>query len=473
MKRYKGIVILSLVLIVLLGVYYYTLNRPNVEEETEQKDTISIFKTDKENISEIKITTEADTFSFYSQLIEVKETEDGEKQEKKEWRTAREGDINLQQSKIDSLAYDLATINAEQMVEEDVEDLSIYGLLEPSGILEVILDDGGSETFHVGDKTPTGTGYYFRKYDENIIYTIYSHKGESFTSTLNDYREKQLVNLNAEDIISIEIEAQGQEKLFIQQKKDDTSDDEGYGYLSIWDVIRPYKRNGDNEKIHDLILDNLTQITIKDFINDMPKDLNEYGLNPAKYTIKVVDKENNIFSLLLGDNKDSNSIYIKLEDGKSVYTIESNTVQFKDIDPFTLIERFVYLINIDTVDKFIVKHEGKESIFEIIQEKNEDDGDEDQSFIYKANGKDIEESLFKKFYQQVIGLTVDQVYSIPVEGNAEVSYTFYHNDGSDDVTVNFISVDDRNYAVVKNGLCEFLIRKKHVKEMLKVMEMLR
>ena len=389
MKLYKNAIILLVILAILGGVYYYIdQKKPGTSNDTTS-ETITIFKTEKDNISEINIITADHNITFYK---------DGE-----EWKEKSSGNIKLVQSKIDNLAYDVATINAEQLVEENAKDLSVYGLTTPISTLNIKLTDGTIKTFYVGDKTPSKTAYYFQEKDQNTVYTIYSSKGDSFSSSLEEYRDKNVFTVKPEEITSIILDGTDRERLVLQAKepKNENEEETAATTISAWDMLEPHKISVDNEDLHNLILSKLSGITVKDFVDDHPDNLENYGLDSPKYILELKDIDNKKSKLLIGKTENG-STYFQVPDSQSIYTIEEEKLAFKDIKPFDLIEKFAYIVNIDTVDKIEINADGKITTLEIIH-KTEEEGDE-----YKVDGQNANESNFKKAYQAVIGLIVDE-----------------------------------------------------------------
>ena len=439
MKLYKNAIILLLVLAVLGGAYYFVL-KWEPKKETVKNDTVSIFKTEKENISEISIDSINGKYVFY--------------REGEEWKVKDNSSIKLNQSKVDTLAYDIATINAEQVVEENPQDLAQYGLDSPTSTVEVKLTDGSIKKFFIGNKTPTKTAYYFKDNDVNTVYTVYSGKGESLSSSLDSYRDKSMFSVNAEDITSFTIEGKNRQKLVVTAKGENK---EGQiGTLSAWNVIEPYNINGDNENINKLVLNKISQISAQDVVEDNPADLGKYGLDSPAYTVQFTHKDNQTVKLFIG-NTENDVTYVRLDNNPAVFSVSSSSLDFKDVKPFQLIEKYVLIPNIETVSKIVMNSKEGQITMEII--KNGD------NYEYKVNDKTADESAFKKAYQEIIVLKVDGIAEQQAKADSELSYTFYFNNGNPETKIEFVSIEDRNYVVVKNGEGNFYIRKKKVEQM--------
>jgi hypothetical protein len=79
----------------------------------------------------------------------------------------------------------------------------------------------------------------------------------------------------------------------------------------------------------------------------------------------------------------------------------------------------------------------------------------------------VEEDSFKKFYQTLIGLTVDGEARGQVPEKPEVSTSFFLNKGgAASVTVNYAPYDRDFYAVFIGGKCDFAITRLKLDAML-------
>ncbi|HHW70184.1 MAG TPA: hypothetical protein GX392_02415, partial [Clostridiales bacterium] len=181
--------------------------------------------------------------------------------------------------------------------------------------------------------------------------------------------------------------------------------------------------------------------------------------------------------IYIGEEYDDETVYFKTDDGDSVYTIEKSKLEFMDIKPFELVEKFAYIVNIDDVDKIVVEGGGKSHTLTLTRTIQEAEGEEDEEdeviTTYKVDGKEVEEDSFKKYYQSLIGLIVDAENNEEPNADPEVKTTFFLNKGKErEVHVDYVPYDKDFYLVVRNGKAEFLISQKQVKNMLNDLELL-
>lgn len=132
MRKSRNIIIAALVLVILLGAYLYINHQSQengIEEETDSELTIS-------NTSRDKITKMILTSSKGEITIERKDDI---------WVLTGNEDIELDQDKVNDLAYSFAVIFAERIVEENPQDLEKYGLKSPVATVKAFLMTGIQE----------------------------------------------------------------------------------------------------------------------------------------------------------------------------------------------------------------------------------------------------------------------------------------------------------------------------------------
>ena len=75
-------------------------------------------------------------------------------------------------SKFRSMMFTLTSLTAVDFVEENPEDLAIYGLDTPQYQMELTFEDGKVINLYVGDNTPVDYYYYAMTDVGNTVYTI-------------------------------------------------------------------------------------------------------------------------------------------------------------------------------------------------------------------------------------------------------------------------------------------------------------
>ncbi|HHY81219.1 MAG TPA: DUF4340 domain-containing protein [Clostridiales bacterium] len=471
MRRKRSLIILLAVLVLLSGTYVFLVNRPQKEEPDESKPVIEISKFDREKIVRMTIkNSNIDELVFETETRIVEEDngengEDSEPKEEKVWVTRKPYPVELIQTKVTDLARTFSSLTADQIVEEEPEDLSIYGLDKPSATGTAELDDGTKVTLFLGNKTAEGSTYYLMKDGDPKVYTVRSMHGERLNSPFSNFREKSLKQIDLMTMKYLYISGEGRREIEIVSSDDIPNKEDAYGFSAYY-MIKPYKRPRgiDSTKLGEKFESGLAGLVIKDFADDNPTDLAKYGLDNPKLHFVIRD-ENNTLDLSFGKSLDDGTIYFKTGDSDAVYLMDESSISFLDFKPLDITDKFALLVNIEDVDKVVVEGRGRKHTLSITRtvKKAEKEGEEDETIAtYFLDGKEVEEDLFKDFYQSIIGIIFDTEKAHTAQGTPDLQLTYYLNKGEKrQVSVAFYPYDDDFYSVVRDGdmESEFLVYK--------------
>lgn len=437
----KRILIISIIIAALIGVYFgiTKLNLQKEEEEALPKEIITIFKTEKENIALMNISTPEYKYSFCIQ------------QDK--WAVSGSEEIKLYNVRVDNLAYDFASINAETIIEE-AADYSAFGFENPVGTPSVTLKDGSEKKFIIGNKTPTGGSYYFKTTDGNEIYTVYSTKIESFIAPLDTYRDQTLAKINTEEISEIQIKRNDAD--IILRLKSEQEMQQGSSGLNPWKMISPYRRDVSGHYFEENLIEKVADITISKFVDDKPVSYTEYGLDAPKYTISFTESDKPPVTILIG-NETEDGFYVKTKNEPAVYIVSRSAFEYRDINPMLLIDTLLYIQMIDTVDAIALSVDN--TFYDLKIER------QSENTLYFINGKEANESAFKKAYQEIIGLTLRGVVTEAPQGESVFKAIYKFNDGRTDDVVEGVTYQDRYVAIKINGKAEYYVLKDQVLKM--------
>lgn len=435
----KRVIIIAVAVIALAGIYF-GLTKLNKEDEGGSQtasETISIFKTEKDNIVSITITTPDFEYTLY-------------KQDDK-WLVLGSEDIKLNNSKVESLAYNFASINAGTII-ENPSDLSAYGFGAPAGTPSIKLADGDEKGFVIGSKTPTGTEYYFKTADSDTIYSVYSSKIESFIAPLETYRDQNLASVDTASLTEIKIKRSDAD--IVMQAKTEGEEQT----FSTWRMVTPYSKDVSSYGLDEYIIKKITGFQISKFAEDNPSSYAPYGLDKPKYIISLTEKDKSPVTFLLG-NAVEDEFYVRLENESPVYTIKQSAFEFKDVDPMLLIDTLIYIQNIDTVDTISFYTPDSLNNLKITR-----DG---EAVSYFINDTSASEGAFKKIYQEVIGLLLRGMVAEEPDGEPLFRAIFKFNNGRADDVIEAVPYRERYAAIKVNGKAEYYVMKDQVLTLIK------
>lgn len=373
--------------------------------------------------------------------------------------------FELDQRQIQILAYTLTSIWIDRIVDETPSGLSVYGLDKPGA--RVILTDSAGEMaeFILGDITPSRTAYYAMTSGDPAVYTISSYQAESMSLTLDSIRQRSLFSAFAPgEIRRVRIES-AQKRIEISVKPEAVPPYLASAF-STYLLTSPYllPRGVYAEVLHDF-LKPFNNLEIIDFIDDDPGFLRAYGLDrPIRFFIEAKNKS---LDLLLGNEVDGKR-YAKLAAAHGIFTV-GGLEPVINAKPFALIDKFLFLINIDMVERLSISG-GERTL------SADFEGIGDESTFY-LDGKKAESFSFRTFYQTVVGLFAEAEYPAqhPAEyagasgtvlqsEDAGINIDFRLNTPPDGrVSINLVPYNRDFYAVKQDGTMEFLVSRSQVR----------
>ena len=362
------------------------------------------------------------------------------------------GEIELDQYRAQLMVFSLASVWVQNIVEEEPQELSVYGL--DNSLFRTTLTDaaGRKAEYILGDITPSRDSYYIMEEGDPRVYTVSANTAALMSSTLDSIRQRNLFpNFELPGLALLRLET-AETKVEIRVKA---------GILlyiipfSNYALTSPYfiPRGVRREELNNLI-EPLSNLTIIDYIDDAPASLIPYGLDkPAR--IFLLTEEGSL-DLLIGDRIDGKR-YAKLADAPNVFTL-SGMEGFVNVKPFSLIDKFLFPVIIDDVDRLTINGEGK-----LLTADIRGIGDDAVFFL---NGEKAEDMSFRQFYEAVIGLRMDTEYTGPAlqSEDGEITIEFQLNKPlGGRASVAFIPYNRDFYAVWQNGNAEFLISRSQIR----------
>jgi hypothetical protein len=366
------------------------------------------------------------------------------------------GVIELDQSQIQYMAFSLASVWVDHVVDETPLDISQYGLDKPT-YRAVVSDSSGKKAEYIlGDTTPSRTSYYIMETGDPKVYSVASYAAEYMRFTLDSIRQRSLFpSFELSELIQLRAESPRFKRIEISPKPQTFMT--GYSALfSTHIVTSPYAlaRGADGSAV-DGWLAPLKGLQIADFVDDAPSSLKPYGLDEP-FRIFLRTKEASL-DMLIGNRVDGKH-YAKLAGAPGVFTL-NGMESVVNVRPFTLIDKFALLVNIDWVDHLSISG-GEKNL-------SADFRTEGVDRVYYLDGRKTETDSFKDFYQAVIGLMVDAEYPGPVRqsgdsGEITIEYRL-NNPPGERAVITLIPYNRDFYILRQEGVTEFLIARNQVR----------
>ncbi len=121
------------------------------------------------------------------------------------WQDAQDADVSIQQSMVENLLSYISHITSDTAIEQ-AEELSQYGLEEPSMTIAVSLQGGGSVVIHIGESNSMTGEYYLKTDGDNTVYTVGASLVSAFEKTPEEFVQEETEEAEASEEAVEEIE---------------------------------------------------------------------------------------------------------------------------------------------------------------------------------------------------------------------------------------------------------------------------
>ena len=343
--KYFRKTLLWIILLAVLGGYLYIYEiRGGEEREHAKEEATRLFRFTPDDIVELEL-------KKTGSLIHLTRTDKG-------WVMEKPVKANADDKSVQSvLQYITETRNDSKYVMDEnpsPERLTEFGLANPYLQVDLAIRGGTSKTVYFGDRGPTqNIAYAMVKGDPRIYRVLADARGEA---DRDDYyfRDKTIARFKTFEVDKLEVNTNGQSiraELPMQGK---------------WEITRPIKTRADVVKIMEL-LSKLSEGEIKAFIEEEPRDLTLYGLNPPKAELSLsTGGDNKGVTILLFGDKDikKRGIYVKYKDAPNVFLLEEDVWDIVPRDGSHLRDQMVFFFEEEKVEKLQIKRPGREVVWE-------------------------------------------------------------------------------------------------------------
>lgn len=380
-------------------------------------------------------------------------------------------------SEVDRMVTYSYSIVAGRLIEEGAEDLSQYGLDKPHIQVRYVYHDGTEMTLNIGDAVPVGNYYYMNLDDSADVYMVYYTVYENLARPLESlHAVPAMPVINSEYLVYLLVEQKGAET--IEAVLRDSTEES----ISVMDVhlIQPFDIDVNTTRTSETMISAaaLTLSGYADYAADEAA-LAQFGLAEPYAKVKVSDADGVSVEMTIGDLVAGNTgyRYATVDATGDIYTVDTSLLGFlSNCRVSYLVDQFAGLVNIKRVDGFTIETPDKtyETIITSTPYTNEN-GVELVHQEFTFNGQFVEEDLYRDFYTVVIGRMVDKRIENEeeyfLEGDVAMRLTYDLNYQDEPYVIEYIEYDRDYYAVRRDGVSLFLIRKEKVQEIVDTAEL--
>lgn len=368
-------------------------------------------------------------------------------------------------SKLDVGLYDLA----ENASFPDIESTAIIDA-------EVIMEDND----YLLEKEDT-TGFWYISSEKYEKEKADSSKGESFASSISGLEFNEFVDYNCEEdsvygldepYATIVVNYQTEEVVEVEKEEAEAEKITGEGIEETTEEVGEETAEGEEvteesiEETTEEIAEEVEGETVEESTEETMEEDNDIKSKEGSTKTIVLDKQ---LILYVGNETESDSRYVKLDDSNEIYTISNSNLEVflgKTIADF--FDLNVSYLSINNLAELTVERNSEIHVFNVSRETSEnEDGEEETTMTYSLDKISLEDSTqFTTFYNKLINMAAQSRMTeeyVP-ENMPEMSVELVDLNG-EKIHVDYYEYDLSFYAAVVNEKV-YLINKMTVKEML-------
>ena len=316
---------------------FFELKRPGTEEARRQAQNVVNF--DRDKIDAIVILNGDEKIEF--------------RRSDNRWRLETPIKDQADSSLIDNLLRDLenwqkeGTISAKE-IDADKSKLTEYGLNRPKLRLKLIGQDKPAPILFGKDAALEGK-MYVRLEDSKETYLAGQSIKKEIDKKPEEFRDRKLTDLITAQVSRVVLKTPTGE-IELQKKGDH------------WEILKPLRAPGDDQKIGDLIAQ-VTASRIQQFVADDHGDLHAYGLAEPRGAITLFtqeDKQGQLLQIGSVPEKEKDQIYVRFAPRGFVYTLPKKIEEILNTKPDDLRDRHLVRIDTNVLDRITIDAPGKD-----------------------------------------------------------------------------------------------------------------
>ncbi len=247
------------------------------------------------------------------QQIEVK-AESGDsttvKKDGESWQMVSPVTAMASESEVSSITTALGQVEITRVIEEQPQDLKMFGLEPPRFEVNYVAADGKpAGKLRVGAKTPAGDSMYAQRNDEPRVFLIPAFQDASLNKNTFDLRDKAILRVERDKIDSIDLTVSGASARFTKEGSD-------------WKLTSPVAARADFGTVDGLVGRLASaQMTSVAATDPSPADLRKFGLDRPAASV-ALNAGSARATLLVGSEAENDGFYARDASSNTVVTID-------------------------------------------------------------------------------------------------------------------------------------------------------
>jgi len=424
MKKYRGIIILAVIAVVLGGVYFW------MENTEDAAISGSLYRMDEgETITGISIDN---TYGLYEFALD----------EEGRWNVTTDGNTyRTHTNKMDLILSALNYIEITRVLEEEIPD---YGLEQPQSVVTCTTSKGDRHSFAIGNETASKAEVYIRNQADGRVMVTSTGAVAQFTGSLSAYRDKEVFTIDKENIVSVVYCKDGEQQLAVNR------------FDGSWKLTYPFEAPARQIVMNEFI-SACTKWTAAGFPQEGNEDYASMGLEDSTTWLEFADVNGETQRLQIGSAQGTGT-YVRTGDEDEVAVMYTTDLDFSEFTPDALVFISPLKATADQLASITVQTALGTDTFVVEQLE----GGKQKVFL---NGAEIHSNDFASIFSKYIGMNADG-YAPGDGGNSVVAVlTSTYVDGSAAQLI-LQPRDETTFYMLVDGRTDFYMNASELEELL-------
>lgn len=331
MKTKTTLLLLAVVVAAAVYIKYYESKGPNTEEAKRQAQNVINFERDA---------LEGIVIQNGDDKIELRKRD-------QKWRIEAPFKDQADRGAVENLLADLDgwqkfdSIPAKEIA-KDKNRLDEYGLSKGKLKLKLLGKDAPPEITFGNDAALQGKMYVRVGDGSDVIIAAQSVRND-IAKKPEEFRDKKLTDLTTAQVTRVLLKTTAGE-MEVEKKSDH------------WEIIKPLRARGDDQKINDLLAQ-VTTAQIQQFVAEDRGDLRPYGLAEPRGSIALFsagDKTGQTLQIGGVPEKEKEQVYVRFTARNAVYTLPKKIEEILAVKPADLRDRHLVRIDTNILDRITI-----------------------------------------------------------------------------------------------------------------------
>jgi len=321
-----------LLLLIATGVYFFLRDYEQTQPTTQEAEEISghVVQMEHDKVDGIDITNN--------------ETKIELRKRNNQWDMDAPIKDRADGATVETLLSSIEDFEKETTLKADggKTDLKDLGLVKPNVTLQ-LLGDGAPPEILFGKDTAIEGKEYVKLANSDDVFVVANDLRTQVTKAVDDFRDHQLSNTGAAQVDKVDIKS-GAGEMELQKDHDH------------WQINKPIKARGDDEKISDLVAQTLNT-KVDSFVSSDQAGAATTALNDAAgsvtFSAEGADKPV-VLQLSKPIDKQPGKVYARLSSRDADLVLSGSVNAILDTKPNDVRDRHLIRLNLDTVDRIHV-----------------------------------------------------------------------------------------------------------------------